>query len=182
MVRADKGVSPSVDDRLQELGYKISEWSPNRNDFIKELKDVLVSASKKRNGNVGVPDRIYIDTNDKLLIIVEEKPLLKDHDNKDIEKGAISGIKWYLSRFLNQNLVDNLKNFWNNWKILGIAVSGDILEEYGHKFSCFCIENQEIKALPQITNFMSKEQFLAIFNNLNEEENIAKIGASSKKR
>lgn len=181
MARIDKGISPSVDDRLQELGYKVSEWSPDRKHFIKELNTVLSTASKKQNGNVGIPDRIYIDTIEKLLIIVEEKPLLKDHDNEDIEKGAISGVKWYLSRFLNKNLVNHLKNFWNSWKILGIAVSGDIHEEYGHKFSCFCIENQEIKELPQITNFMSKDQFLAIFNNLNEEENITKIGTSSKK-
>ncbi len=181
MARADKGIAPSVDDRLQELGYKVSEWSPNRKNFIKELTLVLAKASKKQNGKIGIPDRIYINNDEKILILVEEKPLLKDHDNEDIEKGAISGVKWYLSRFLNKNLEKKLEKFWDNWKILGIAVSGDIQQEYNHKFSCFCIEKQEIKPLPQVTNFMTKEQFIAIYNNLNEESNIAKIGSSSKK-
>ena len=181
MARKDKGISPSVDNRLQELGYLVSNWSPDRKNFIKELTNVLSHASKKQNGKQGVPDRIFIDNTNKLLILVEEKPFLKDHDNIDVEKGAISGIKWYLSRFLNKNLDKKLKNFWNNWKILGIAVSGNIQHEYEHKFSCFCIENQDIKSLPQVTNFMTESQFLSLFNNLNEEENISKIGASSKK-
>lgn len=181
MVRADKGIAPSVEICLQDLGYIIADWSPNRKNFIPELNTVLKTASKKQNGRYGLPDRIYIDTKKRLLILVEEKPLLKDHDNEDIEKGAVSGIKWYLSRFFNKNLKDNIKNFWDNWKILGIAVSGDLQQQYGHKFSCFCIEKQECKLLPQVTSFMTAEQFLALFNTLDEEKAIAKISSSSKK-
>ena len=160
MARTDKGVAPSVDNRLQELGYLVSEWSSNRTDFIPELTKTLSTASKKQTNNIGLPDRIYINTNSKLLILVEEKPLAKDHDNPDIEKGAISGIKWYLSRFSNANLDKSLKHFWDYWQILGIAVSGDLQSEYAHKFSCFSLDckNECIKPLPQITNFMTKEQ------------------------
>ena len=182
-MRKDKGVEPSVTRRLQELGYPIDQWSAARRDFIPELTEVLACASKQQNGNYGCPDRIYINNNKKLLILVEEKPYPKDHDNPDIQKGAVSGIKWYLSRFKNSNLSAKLKDFWNCWKILGIAISGDIMSEYSHKFSCFVLDttNECINSLPQITNFMTEEQFLAVFNNLNEEENIAKVGASSKK-
>lgn len=155
----------------------------SKKNILKEIKIVLSHASKQQNGNEGIPDRIYINTDKKLLILVEEKPLIKDHDNPDITKGAISGIKWYLSRFLNCNLENNLKDFFNNWKIIGIAVSGDLSQEYQHKFSCYSIDydKDEIYALNQITNFMSEQQFLSVFNTLDEEENIAKIGASSKK-
>lgn len=181
MVRADKGISPSVDICLQNLGYQVADWSSSRKDFIPELKLVLSTCSKKQNGNEGIPDRIFIDELKKLLIIVEEKPLLKDHDNPDIEKGAVSGIKWYISRFLNINLNKTINGFYDNWKILGIAVSGDLQQEYGHKFTCFCIEDQNIKLLPHVTNFMTEEQFLAIFNTLDEEKAVASVSESSKK-
>ena len=69
MVRADKGISPSVDICLQNLGYQIADWSSSRKDFIPELKLVLSTASKKQNGNEGIPDRIFIDKAKKLLII-----------------------------------------------------------------------------------------------------------------
>ena len=180
MVRADKGISPSVDICLQNLGYQIADWSSSRKDFIPELKLVLSTASKKQNGNEGIPDRIFIDKAKKLLIIVEEKPFVKDHDNSDIEKGAVSGVKWYISRFLNVNLNDRIKGFYDNWKILGIAVSGDLQQEYGHKFTCFCLEDQNIKLLPHVTNFMTVEQFLAIFNTLDEEKAVASVSESSR--
>lgn len=181
MVRADKGISPSVDICLQNLGYQVADWSSSRKDFIPELKLVLSTASKKQNGKEGVPDRIFIDNSKKLLVIVEEKSLVKDHDNPDKEKGAVSGVQWYISRFLNINLNKTIKGFYDNWKILGIAVSGDLQQEYGHKFTCFCIEDQNIKHLPHVTNFMTEEQFLAIFNTLDEEKAVASVSESSKK-
>ena len=183
MTRIDIGVSPSVDDKLQELGYKVSEWSSAKKSILKEIKIVLSHASKQQNGNEGIPDRIYINTDKKLLILVEEKPIIKDHDNPDITKGAISGIKWYLSRFLNCNLKNDLRDFFNNWKIIGIAVSGDLSQEYQHKFSCYSIDygKDEIYALNQITNFMSEQQFLSVFNSLDEEKAVTTVSIASKK-
>lgn len=183
MVRTDIGISPSVDNKLQELGYKVADWSAAKKNLPTEVKAVLSTASKKMTGESGFPDRIYISPDKKLLIFVEEKPFIKDHDAEGITKGAISGIKWYLSRFLNANLPDIIKNFFNNWKIIGIAVSGDLSQEYQHKFSCFSIDydKDDIIALNQVTNFMDEASFLAIFNTLNEEKAITAISAASKK-
>ncbi len=115
--------------------------------------------------------------------MVEEKPLVKDHENPDIEKGAIAGLKWYLSRFQNENLDKSLKGFFKNWKILGIAASGDFDEEYQHKFNCYALDGKTEQIIPfnQVSNFMTEEQFLSLFNSIDEEKAIAAVGSSSKK-
>ncbi|MDR1197719.1 MAG: SAM-dependent methyltransferase [Prevotellaceae bacterium] len=167
------------------MGYNVADWDDSRSEskLTAEITAVLASASKKSNGRQGFPDRIYVNTHEKLLILVEEKPVVKDHDNPDIEKGAISGVKWYLSRFLNINLSTQLKKVFDNWKILGIAVSGDLSLDYQHKFNCYIISLKEEKiiSLNQVTNFMTEEQFLALFNSLDEEKAVAVISSSSKK-
>lgn len=183
MPNIDLNISPSVDNKLQELGYKISDWSSARRNFPKEIVQVLSKASKQQNQKQGYPDRIYCNIEEKLLILVEEKPTMKEHDNPDIIKGAVSGIKWYLSRFLNKNLNKELKKFFDNWKILGIAVSGNLSKQYQYKFSCFLLNSQDEKIvlLPHITNFVRQEQFLSIFNTFNEEKAVAIVSSSSKK-
>src|SRR4051812_5067491 len=113
MPRKDKNITPSVTQRLQTLGYNVADWddSQSASKLTREISQVLLSASKKANGKAGFPDRLYINKHEKLLIIVEEKPAVKDHDLPSIDKGAISGAKWYLSRFLNSELPANLKEF-----------------------------------------------------------------------
>jgi len=183
--RKDKNITPSVTQKLQDLGYNVADWDDSQSDakLTEEIKLVLNKASKKENGNAGYPDRIYVNSFKKFLVLVEEKSSVKDHDNPNKEKGAINGVKWYLSRFFNSNLISQLKTFFDNWKILGIAVSGDLLSEYQHKFSCYTIDakQEKIVSLAQVTNFMTEEQFLALFNFLNEENAIAKVSSSSKK-
>ncbi|GHV60794.1 hypothetical protein FACS1894195_0180 [Bacteroidia bacterium] len=185
MPRKDKNITPSVTQKLQTLGYNVADWddSQTASKMTAEVADVLSTASKSGNGNQGFPDRIYVNAHQRLLVLVEEKPTVKEHDNSDVEKGAISGIKWYLSRFFNSNLKKSLSGFFDNWKILGIAVSGDLLIEYQHKFSCYTIDVQtdRIISLPQVTNFMTKEQFLSLFNSLDEEKAVTIISSSSKK-
>lgn len=185
MARKDKNITPSVTQRLQSLGYNVADWddSQSTNKLTTEVRLVLSTSSKRENGKIGYPDRIYINVFHKLLILVEEKSSVKDHENADKEKGAISGVKWYLSRFFNSNLRNELKDYFNDWKILGIAVSGDLLIDYQHKFDCFTIETKQEKivSLSQVTNFMTEEQFLSLFNSLNEEEAVATISSSSKK-
>lgn len=183
MVRCDTDISPSVDDRLQQLGYKVSDWSAARSALPESIKTVFSKASKKQNGECGIPDRIYINSDKKLLILVEEKSHIKEHELEDTLKGAISGCKWYLSRFLNANLPNRLTGFFNNWKILGIAVSGNLQQEYKHRFSCFYIdyEKDTINSLPQITNFMTEGQFLTVFNTLDEEKAVVSVSIASKK-
>lgn len=185
MARKDRNVTPSVTQVLQQLGYNIADWDDSQSDkkITKEIKIVLSTASKKANGKNGVPDRIFVDTHEKFLVLVEEKPSIKDHDNPDPEKGAVSGIKWYLSRFFNSNLNNKLKSYFDTWKIIGIAVSGDLSVEYQHKFNCFTLDTktEKIIALSQVTSFMNEEQFLALFNSLDEEDAVAQVGNSSKK-
>ncbi len=185
MARKDKNITPSVTQKLQSLGYNVADWddSQTENKLTNEIKQVLSTASKKENQKIGYPDRIFVDVHNKFLVLVEEKSSIKDHENPDKEKGAISGIKWYLSRFFNSNLKNNLKDFFNKWKILGIAVSGDMSLEYQYKFNCYTIDTKQNKIIPlsQVTNFMNEEQFLALFNSLNEEEAVATVSSSSKK-
>lgn len=185
MARKDKNITPSVTQKLQSLGYNVADWDDSQTEkkLTDEIKQVLSTASKKENQKVGYPDRIFVNTHNKFLVLVEEKSSIKDHENTDKEKGAISGIKWYLSRFLNSNLKNTLKNYFNDWKILGIAVSGDLLVEYQHKFNCYTIDTKQEKivSLNQVTNFITEEQFLALFNSLDEEEAVSTVGSSSKK-
>lgn len=183
MARKDKNVTPSVTTILQKLGYNVADWDDSKSKLTDDVRKVLSKSSKKRTGYEGYPDRIYCDEKNKLLILVEEKPTMKEHDLEDVDKGAISGIKWYLSRFQENNLENCLKMVFKSWKILGIAVSGDLLKEYQYKFNCFMLdtEDQKIVPVPQITNFVNKDSFLAIFNSLNEEEAVSKISSSSKK-
>jgi type I restriction-modification system DNA methylase subunit len=183
MVRQDKTVTPSVSQKLQDLGYSVADWdgSGTKVQSVPEIVAVLKTASKNGSGNVGVPDRIYINKYEKLLILVEEKSAVKMHDADDKENGAVSGVKWYLSRFANSNLGIN-KGFFDDWHILGIAVSGDLSEDYKHKFACFQLSTKDdkITQLPQVTNFMPEYQFLALFKSLDEEDAVAKIAVLSK--
>lgn len=185
MARKDKNITPSVTQKLQYLGYNVADWddSQTANKLTDEVQQVMSTASKKENQKIGYPDRIFVDAHNKFLVLVEEKSSIKDHENPDKEKGAVSGTKWYLSRFFNSNLKGTLKNYFNDWKILGIAVSGDLLLEYQHKFNCYTIDTKQEKIVPlnQVTNFMTEEQFLALFNSLDEEDAVAKVSSSSKK-
>ena len=185
MPNIDINISPSVEEKLQNLGYKVSDWSPAKKDFSYEIEKVLSTASKKQNNQKGYPDRIYFNKNEKLLILVEEKRNIKEHKLEDITKGAVSGIKWYLSRFLNKELEKvhkELVNCFNNYKIIGIAVSGDINKEYQHLFNCFIVDNtkQQVKEVLKITNFVKEEEFLELFNNINIEEIIKNISQTTK--
>ena len=174
MARKDKIVTPSVTKKLQSLGYSVADWDDSKtySKLDEEIINALSKASKNQKGNEGYPDRIYFNKSEKLLILVEEKPRMLDHNIDDINKGAVAGIKWYLSFF-------NKKDF-ENYKILGVAVSGDLDDSYGHGFSCFIIRNMKIEELKQVTNFLSEEDFLAIFNTFDEEEAIKTVSSASK--
>lgn len=185
MPNIDKNVTPSVDKKLQNLGFVVGDWSPAKKNFCHDIEEVLSTASKNGTGRIGYPDRIYFNKNEKLLILVEEKPTVNEHYLPDVNKGGISGIKWYLSRFLNEELQKehkNLVNKFNNYKIIGIAVSGDILEDYQHKFDCFLLnlKEQKIQEVSSITNFVSENDFLQLFDNTDIDELIKKISQTTK--
>ena len=107
----------------------------------RQIKKVLKTASKKGSGNPGFPDYLNINETEKLLIMMEIKPSLAQHksgDNSsfDPEKFAVDGIIWYLERFFQENLsTQELRDYFTSWKFVGIAVSGDIDDEYNHLIS-----------------------------------------------
>lgn len=176
MARKDKNVTPSVTQKIQELGYNVSDWddSQTMSKLTPEVIEVLRTLSKNKNGKQGYPDRIYCNKNKKFLVLVEEKPRMQDHDINDIKHGTVSGLRWYLSGFL--------KKEFKNWKILGLAVSGDLSKEYHFKISCYLIdENNEIKFEPKVTNFLPEEEFISLFNNLDEEKAIEEVTKVSKR-
>ncbi len=185
MSRKDKNSTPSVTQKLQELGYNVADWDGSQSaaKITKEVVSVLSTASKSGTGKPGFPDRLYVNAREKFLVIVEEKPSVKKHRLPDKEKGAVSGVKWYLERFLSVNLPKQLKNFFACWKILGIAVSGDLSAQYQHEFNCYTLDTdaQKIVSLPQVTGFLTESQFLALFHSLDEEKAVASISSSSKK-
>ena len=183
MVRKDKNVTPSVTRVLQELGYSVADWDDSNSTKNSDVAEVFKTASKQKNSRSGYPDRLFIDQQQKLLIIVEEKPTVREHDLIAIDKGAISGVKWYLSCFLNKNLKKSLKNKFDAWKILGIAASGDFSQEYSNKFSAFYIDInlQKIISVPQLQQFVNEEKFIAVFNSLDEELAISQVAKSSHK-
>jgi len=185
MPRKDKNITPSVTEKIQQLGYNVADWDDSQSEskITPEVSTVLLTASKSGSSKPGWPDRIYVNKHEKLLVLVEEKPSVKDHDDPEISKGAISGIKWYLGRFLNENLTEALRGTFDNWKIVGIAVSGDLSLEYQHKFNCYFIDRQteRINSLNQVTNFMAEDQLLAVFNSLDEEKAVAAVSQSSRK-
>lgn len=183
MPRKDKKVTSHVTQKLQDLGYKVAEWDDSATLAPDEVQKVLGTASKSKTGKQGIPDRVYWNGDEKLLVLVEEKPEVQMHELEDPAQGAVSGIKWYLSRFINANLNDELKDYFLDFKIIGIAVSGDIETEFANKFDAFYIDQneQKILSIPQLKNFVTYEEFLSVFNNLNEEQAIAQVGASSKK-
>lgn len=184
MARKDNIITPSVTNKLQSLGYNVADWDDSKSKITAEIKEVLSTASKKQNNKEGFPDRIFCDKEKKLLIMVEEKNAMKNHNVEDITIGAVAGIKWYISRFLKKNLKNkNLINYFKNWKIMGIAVSGDLSNQYKFFFNCFLIDkdNDTIESADQITNFVSEDEFISVFNNLDEEKAISSISTSSKK-
>ena len=96
MPRKDKNITPSVKEKLQQLGYNVADWDDSKTKLTEDIREVLSTASKSQKGNEGFPDLTYMDEKNKLLILVELKPTMKEHTIDNIEKGAIAGIKWYL--------------------------------------------------------------------------------------
>lgn len=175
MPRKDKIVTPSVTQKLQDLGYNVADWddSQTASKLTDNIIKALSNASKSQNGKIGYPDRIYCNKNLQLLILVEEKELIKDHFSNDIKIGCVAGIKWYLEHFIT--------NEFNSWKIIGIAVSGDINDKYNNKFDCFCIENNHIRKVVNVNTFLKESEFISLFNNFDEEKAIENLSRVSKK-
>ncbi len=150
------------------------------------INEVLSHSSKSNTGKAGFPDYIYVNEDVRLLIMAEIKSSISLHasagKNRNPEKYAVDGILHYLSFFLQRNIEKKaLKDYFSEWKIIGIAVSGDIADEYNHRISNYMITDDTIAEQKGIHDILDEEDYLMLFDNINEEEISANISASSKK-
>jgi len=148
------------------------------------VQNVLDTSSKGGTGFRGEPDLIYINENKKILILVENKDSIGDHESKNRNKPkdfAVDGVIHYTSFFLEENLDkinSSLKKHFKNWSIIGIAFSGDINDEYNHLVTTFIISDNEIKDI-ETKEILDEEDYLAFFENIDIESISKNISKSS---
>jgi len=158
-------------------------WVPKKttNNHIQE---VLSKSSKSGKNNRGEPDLIYLNENKKLLILIENKNKIKDHISKNgnsPKNFAVDGIKHYLKFFLLQNLAkqkETTKKYLENFKIIGIAFSGDINDELNHRITTFIIDDDKIKDI-NVEEFLNENDYISLFENLDLELITTNISKSS---
>ena len=157
-------------------------WQTKKVTNNKYVQSVLDNSSKKNTGNNGEPDLIYCNNSEKLLILLENKFSINDHKSEENVKNnpikyAVDGIKHYLSFFLEDNLINSAKHL-KNWRIIGIAFSGDIKDEYAKLIDTFYIINGKIEDA-SIHNILNEEDYLSLFDNIDLEKITAEISKSS---
>ena len=166
-----------------------NEKSFSKNWMVKRsnnnfLQEILKKASKRNNGERGEPDFIYLNEDKKLLILIENKDGIGNHisENKNKPQNfAVDGILHYL-KFFTKNYLNTqkgtTKNYFKNFKFLGLAISGDIKNEYSHKINSFIIKNNIIEDINN-NNILDENEYLALFENIDIEEIVKKISTSS---
>lgn len=159
------------------------EWEVKKQSN-KYIQSILDKSSKKQTGNNGYPDLIYVNESKKLLILVENKDSVKNHvsvkEDKPIEF-AVDGVKHYLSFFTNRGLEnekETIKKYFKDWKIVGIAFSGDINDEYNNILDTFIIEEDSIRNINK-KEFLDEDDYLAFFENIDLEKISNDISKSS---
>ncbi len=169
---------------LKENKVFSKNWTVKKipaNDAIQECLD---KSSKSENEERGEPDLIYLNENKRLLILVENKDLIKDHKSKDGKRPklyAVDGIKHYLSNFTKDRLKlrkETTQKYLNDWKIIGIAFSGDIHDQYNHLISTFIINENKIIDI-NTKEILDEEDYLAFFENVDLEKIATNISKSS---
>lgn len=149
-------------------------WIPKKTTNT-QIQEVLSKATKSDSGkNRGEPDLIYLDEDKKLLILIENKDKIKDHKSKNENKPkdyAVDGIKHYLKFFLNEKLENNketTRRYLEEFRIVGIAFSGDIHDEINHLINTFIIQDDKIKDI-SIAEFLNEQDYISLFENLDLE-------------
>jgi len=159
------------------------EWDVKKQNN-KYIQTILDKSSKKQTGNKGYPDLLYVNEIKKLLILVENKASIKDHISKNEDNPvafAVDGIKHYLSFFTNNKLnieEETLKKYLKGWKIIGVAFSGDINDEYNHRLDTYIVDNNLIQNIGK-SEILDEEDYLAFFENIDLEKISNDISKSS---
>ena len=122
-----------------------------------------------------------------MLILIENKDSIKYHTSEkenNPQKYAVDGIKHYLKFFTSNFLKKEnktIQDYFKNWKFLGLAVSGNVEDEYSYKVSSLIIKNENNKSKIENlnnNNFLNEEEYLALFENVKIEEIINQISKS----
>ncbi|MEE0936074.1 MAG: N-6 DNA methylase [Methanobrevibacter sp.] len=176
-----------IEDELDLIDFiknnlEFSKKWESKSTENKYVQNVLNHASKRDTGYHGEPDLIYCNDNNQLLILLENKPSVKYHvgDKKNPQptKYAVDGIKKYLSFFMHDMLDISSENL-KNWKIIGIAFSGDIFDEYNHRIDTYYVENNKL-INANIHILLNESDYISLFNNNDLEEITLKVSKASK--
>lgn len=173
----------SLFNYIKENRIYSNEWDVQK-QANKHIQEILDKTSKKWTWNKGYPDLIYVNENKKLLILIENKDQVKNHISKTGDRPvdfAVDGIKHYLSFFIKKNLLqekETTKKYILDWKIVGIAFSGDINDEYNHLVSTFIVKENEVLDI-NTAELLDEEDYLSLFENIDLEEISNNISKSS---
>lgn len=168
---------------IKENRRYTNSWNVQKQNN-KYIQEILDKTSKKETGKHGYPDLIYVNEIKKLLILIENKDQIKNHVSKNEDDPvdfAVDGIKHYLSFFTSEKLSqekETIKKYLKNWKIVGIAFSGDINDEYNHRLDTYIIENNFIQNISK-SEILDEEDYLAFFENIDLEKISNDISKSS---
>jgi len=168
---------------LSNIKIFSKKWVPKKTKN-KHIQEILGKASKTGLENRGEPDLIYLHEDKKILIIIENKFLIKDHKSKKGNQPkdyAVDGIKHYLNFFLKNNMQDltvTTQKFIENYRIVGIAFSGDINDLNNHLCDTFIINETKIEDI-KIFEFLNELDYIALFENLDLEQISSNISKSS---
>lgn len=169
---------------LKEKKVFSKNWTVKKVPNNIAIQECLDKSSKNGTNERGEPDLIYINEHKKLLILIENKALIKDHQSKsgkNVKGYAVDGIKHYLSFLTEEFLKDRketTKKYLKDWKIVGIAFSGDIHDEYNHLISTFIILDNKLVNI-DTKEFLDEEDYIAFFENVDLETIATNISKSS---
>lgn len=173
--------------RLLDKKSYLNKWQelPD-NNYAKVL---LKHASKENSGEEGLPDFSYINEKERLLILGELKTTVAQ------QKNAIKDIKHYL-QFFNENIypkedifcyndeeIKTALHYFSNFNIIGIAVSGNISIENGHKIDTYmlntingnCVEISDL----QINEIKNEKEYINLLKNTDKENLVENISKTS---
>lgn len=164
--------------------YK-NEWDVKKtaNTFIQKVLDVT---SKEKTGKRGEPDLIYVNESKRLLILVENKDTINQHQSKEgnnTKDYAVDGIKHYLSFFTKEGLKqfsEPIQKYLSQWCVIGIAVSGNINDEYSHRISTFVIQGSDLKDI-ETGEILDESDYVSLFENIDMEKVVREISESSRR-
>lgn len=165
---------------LSNLEFKYDWVEHTENNYINSILNI---SSKKKNGNVGYPDFLYVNEEKKLLILIELKTKINYQTN------AIKETKHYLKCFNGEYIsefvsltpeIQTSLDVLSKWNIIGLAISGNIREKFNSAIDTFTIKDNTIQNL-EINELLKEENYLNLFKNINVEEISTSISESSKK-